>query len=175
MSTPELATDQNGENYFGSHYDILRRVASVFVARESGGDVPSATSLLHQAWLRHKAGRTDAGETINVSEIAVLMQHILVEKARIKRRRSTLLQNFSIGQGVSARSYDPLEVADLVDLEQALKTLSIEHPEKSTLVRLRFFGGLSLAECAAVMEISDRTADRYWHFARAWLNRELEK
>ncbi len=175
MPSPELATDEDGENHFGAHYDILRRVASVFVARESGEDVPSATSLLHQAWLRHNAGRSDAGETINVSEIAVLMQHILVEKARIKRRRSTLLQNFSLGREASAQSYNPLDVADLVDLERALKTLGMEHPEKSTLVRLRFFGGLSLAECAAVMEISDRTADRYWQFARAWLNRELEK
>jgi RNA polymerase sigma factor (TIGR02999 family) len=175
MSTPELAWDQENENQFGAHYAILRKVASVFVSRESGENVPSATSLLHQAWLRHKAGHPEAGEAVSVSDIAILMQHILVEKARTRRRRSQLLQNFAIGQTASAQSESRVELADLVDLEGALNTLSVEHPEKSTLVRLRFFGGLSLSECATVMEISDRTADRYWQFARAWLNRELEK
>lgn len=155
----------------GDHYDKLRKLASVFLARESSTDVHSPTSLLHQAWLRCQ-GVADGHGEVTTSEIAILMQHILVEKARLRHRRSLILQKYA--QDIALSSSD-IDETELLDLDSALMRLAENHPEKAELVRLRFFGGMTLADCAVAMNISDRTADRYWQFARAWLIREMER
>jgi DNA-directed RNA polymerase specialized sigma24 family protein len=60
-------------------------------------------------------------------------------------------------------------------LDEALTRLATEHPQEAELVKLRFYVGLTLAECAEVLEVSRRTADNRWKFARAWLYRELNE
>ena len=60
-------------------------------------------------------------------------------------------------------------------LDDALSRLSIEHPRIAELVQLRQFGGLTLAQCAEVLEVSARTADAWWAYARAWLSVALKK
>jgi DNA-directed RNA polymerase specialized sigma24 family protein len=67
-----------------------------------------------------------------------------------------------------------LQQIDLLDLETALQRFAVQYPDKAKLVQLRFFVGCSLTECAEIMQISERTADRYWGFARAWFTRELQ-
>jgi DNA-directed RNA polymerase specialized sigma24 family protein len=72
-----------------------------------------------------------------------------------------------------------LEVADdasdedLIAIDEALEALAAEHPVCGELVKLRFFAGLTLDQAAECLEIGERTADRYWSFARAWLYNEL--
>ncbi len=61
----------------------------------------------------------------------------------------------------------------MLDLNEALNRLELEHPEKAQVVKLRFFAGFTIAETASVMGISDATADRHWAFARAWLQRDM--
>jgi DNA-directed RNA polymerase specialized sigma24 family protein len=61
----------------------------------------------------------------------------------------------------------------LLSIDQAPAKLGTEHPEKAELVKLRFFGGLSLPEAARVLDLSETTAKRHWAFARAWLYGEL--
>jgi DNA-directed RNA polymerase specialized sigma24 family protein len=61
----------------------------------------------------------------------------------------------------------------MLALDEALIRLEQQHPDKAQLVKLRFFAGLTIAEAAASMRISDTTADRHWVFARAWLQREM--
>ena len=63
---------------------------------------------------------------------------------------------------------------DLVALDDALSHLEVEYPVAAELVKLRYFAGLSLADAAAAMELSERTAGRQWSFARAWLRRAVE-
>lgn len=63
----------------------------------------------------------------------------------------------------------------LVALDAALKQLAIEDPLSARLVELRHFGGMSNADATGVMEISARTADRRWAYARAWLRRQLSQ
>jgi DNA-directed RNA polymerase specialized sigma24 family protein len=59
---------------------------------------------------------------------------------------------------------------DVLDLSDALDALAAEDPGRAKLVELRFFGGLSVEEAAAVLGISRATADRHWAYARAWLH-----
>jgi DNA-directed RNA polymerase specialized sigma24 family protein len=63
---------------------------------------------------------------------------------------------------------------DLLDLDAALTRLAAEQPDKARLVQLRFFAGLSTAEAAGALGVSEATAERWWAFARAWLYRELQ-
>ena len=64
---------------------------------------------------------------------------------------------------------------DLVALDEALQRFARLHPQKSRVVELRFFGGLSIEETAGVLQVSDSTVERDWKFARAWLARELNR
>ncbi|MFM7867548.1 MAG: ECF-type sigma factor, partial [Planctomycetaceae bacterium] len=59
-------------------------------------------------------------------------------------------------------------------LDEALSAFAVEYSEQARLVELRYFGGLTLQECAEELGVCERTADRYWKFARAWLNRRLQ-
>ena len=67
----------------------------------------------------------------------------------------------------------PAPADDVLALDEALERLCASDPVKGELVQLRYFGGLTLDEAAAVLGIAPATADRYWAFARAWLYREL--
>jgi RNA polymerase sigma factor (sigma-70 family) len=62
---------------------------------------------------------------------------------------------------------------NLIALHEALEKLSEDYPQESRIVELRFFGGLSIAETAKILNVSDSTVERDWRFARAWLMREL--
>ena len=75
------------------------------------------------------------------------------------RRLDLALSNLPVGQA-------PVE---LLDLDEALDRLAVEAPEKAELVKLRFFGGLTLEQAAKVLGISSSTADRHWSYARVWL------
>ena len=64
---------------------------------------------------------------------------------------------------------------DVLDLNQAIVELEIEHPRKAELVKLRYFGGLTQKQAAEVLDVSTTTADQDWAFARAWLRLKLER
>ena len=68
-----------------------------------------------------------------------------------------------------------MEGDDLVALDEAMRRLARLYPQKSRVVELRFFGGLSIEETAGVLQVSDSTVERDWKFARAWLARELNR
>jgi RNA polymerase sigma-70 factor (ECF subfamily) len=67
----------------------------------------------------------------------------------------------------------PASEIDLVGLDDALKALEVVDPRKSRVVELRFFGGLSVEETAAVLNVSVETVMRDWKLAKSWLRREL--
>lgn len=169
---------------FEHFYWELRAIARRFFEGERDGHTLTPTSLVHEAWVRVKqtSETSDADGYRHVRSIfATVMRQILVEHARRRRRRiQILLEGRSpvdreASEGEILRPTTGNEyLMDLLDLDQALLQLTECFPEKARLVELKFFGGLTLAECAIEMGICERTADRYWHFARAWLNRVLE-
>jgi RNA polymerase sigma factor (TIGR02999 family) len=151
-------------------YDELRRLAGAQMAHELPGQTLDATALVHEAYLR-LAGDPDqafANRRHFFAAAAEAMRRILVETARRKDRvkhgggqRREHLDLDTLGAGAPAE--------ELLSLHEALEQFAAHDPLKVKLVELRFFGGLSLAQAAECLGISQSTADRAWRYARAWL------
>ncbi len=158
-------------------YEELRKLAAVRMAGESPDQTLQPTALVHEAYLR-LVGPADADRWDHrghfFAAAAEAMRRILVDAAR--RKAAT-----RHGGGFARLELDPDAAAapeireDLIALDEALDRLATEDSLKAELVKLRYFGGLTLAEAAAALGLSERTAGRHWAFARAWLRREVER
>ena len=104
---------------------------------------------------------------------AKAMRRILVERARHKKSKKRggdlQKQDLSLDQLL-----EPTKSVDLLALDVALDSLAVANPEAAKVVELRYFAGLSAAETAAAMDVCERTAQRYWVYAKAWLLQELQ-
>jgi len=159
-------------------YDELRRLATQKLAQEKPGQTLEATALVHEAYLRLVAsGDASAPRAWDsrghfFAAAAEAMRRILIDQARRKRRpkhggdwkRINLEDVLSVSQS-------PCE--DLLALDEALSRFAVQEPAKAELVKLRFFAGLTNAEAAKALGISEATAERYWAYARVWLYAEL--
>lgn len=154
-------------------YDELRRLAAARLAAEPSGNTLQPTALVHEAYLRLVGDQRFDGRGHFFAAAAEAMRRILVDNAR---RKATVRH----GGAVQRRALDPESAAipepseDLLALDDALNRLAAEDPLKANLVKLRYFAGLTLAEAAAALDLSERTAGRHWTFARAWLRRAVE-
>jgi RNA polymerase sigma factor (TIGR02999 family) len=157
-------------------YEELRRLARSYMNRQRPGHTLQTTALVNEAYLRlidsSQVQWQNRAHFFAVS--ANLMRRILVDFARsrgnLKRGGGT--QRISLEQALEI-SAD--RSAELVALDDALKTLATMNSRQSQIVELRYFGGLSEEEVATVLKISTRTVRRDWSLARAWLYRELTK
>jgi RNA polymerase sigma factor (TIGR02999 family) len=157
-------------------YHELRQLAAAKFAQEKPGQTLQPTALVHEAYLRLVVGplrqrgqepRWD-GRGHFLAAAAEAMRRILVENAR--RKRSTK-------HGGGRRRHDAAEVPlaaperadDLLALDEALERLDARDHVKASLVKLRYFAGMTLDEAAAALGISTATAKRYWAYSRAWL------
>jgi RNA polymerase sigma factor (TIGR02999 family) len=156
-------------------YEELRLLAANRLAREAPGQTLQATALVHEAYLR--LVDVDVPQQWNgrghfFAAAAEAMRRILINRARDKKRLKR-------GGGQKRLDWNRLEVADdasdedLIAIDEALQSLTAEYPVCGELVKLRFFAGLTLDHAAECLQIGERTADRYWSFARAWLYNEL--
>ncbi len=155
-------------------YDELRVLAARKLAREKPGQTLQATALVHEAYLR-LVGAEDPGWNGRghfFAAAAEAMRRVLINRARDRGR---LKRGGDRGRVDLENLRDPFEARDedLLDLHEALDRLAAAYPRPAELVKLRFFAGLSLADAAATLGISARTADREWMFARAWLRDAL--
>jgi RNA polymerase sigma factor (TIGR02999 family) len=100
------------------------------------------------------------------------MRRILVEYARRKRssKRGADRSRVDLEDADLAITSSP---DDLLALDEALGLLSQEDPVTANLVKLRYFAGLSFEQIAEILGISQRTAARYWAYARVWLLRQI--
>lgn len=156
---------------FAEVYSELRRIAAARLAQEQPGQTLDATALVHEAYLRifsTQPERDWADRNHLVGAAAEVIRHILIDRARAKGRakRGGDRKRFNLQQPIAIHDLPP---NDLLDLTEALDALAIEDPAKAELVKLRFFGGLTVEESAEVLGISRATADRHWSYARAWL------
>ncbi len=159
-------------------YDELRRLAAIKMARENPGQTLQATALVHEAWLR--LGGDQQASWHNRAHFfaaaAAAMRRILIDNAR----RKNAVRHGGRAERVNF-DLDNLELAagmdndQLLALHEALDALAAHDAVKAELVKLRFFAGLTLAEAAKVLDLSEPTAKRYWAYARAWLYREIRK
>ena len=170
---PERPAGQPAEELAVLVYNELRRLAGAYMRRERPGQTIQATALVHEAYLRlADAGTPWKDERHFVGIAARSMRQILVERARARgaqKRWGGLDRVSLIDSLVGAIG----EEAMLPALDEALTRLEALDPEQARIIELRFFGGLSIEEAAAAMDISPATLKRRWTLARAWLFREL--
>ena len=142
----------------------------------SANDVAvKATALVHEAYLRlvdvEKAQHWNSRSHF-FAAAAEAMRRILIENARRKKAEKC-------GGALLRVKLDAVDAPadgrsqDILALDEALSRLAAEDPTKAELVKLRFFGGLSVEDAGRVLGISRATADRYWSYARVWLYSEL--
>jgi RNA polymerase sigma factor (TIGR02999 family) len=155
-------------------YGDLKQLARHYLAQEREGHTLQSTALVNEAYLRLVGqNRTEwNGRAHFFGAAAQVMRRILVDHAR--RRKSA-----KRGLGVELESLDPelpviLDVnLDVLELDEALEELKNLDPGAVRLIELRYFGGLSIQDTAAVLGVSTATLNRDWAMARAWLYRRL--
>ncbi len=163
-------------------YDELRKLAAAKLAQEKAGQTLQATALVHEAYLRlvpssdpsQPAAPAKAWDSRGhfFAAAAEAMRRILIDQARRKRRErhGGDLRRVQLPNDVPAATDED----QILLLDDALTKLAGIRPQAAQLVQLRFFGGLTTEEAAAVVGVSPRTARRLWTFAQAWLRREME-
>lgn len=151
-------------------YNELRRHASARMAHEAPGQTLQPTALVHEAWLRI----FDGGESHWQNRAhffgaaAEAMRRILIENARKKSR---------LKRGGNQRLLDvnDLEIAETTPeekvllIDDAVEQLQAQDPEKARVVVLKFFGGLTNQQVADSLGVTERTVERHWAYAKAWL------
>jgi RNA polymerase sigma factor (TIGR02999 family) len=157
-----------GEKLLPLVYQELRQIARAKMAHERPGHTLQATALVHEAWMRMGDQRFE-NRAHFFGAAAEAMRQILVDSLRRRLRAKR-------GGGAEHCQVDEIEIAvpegradELLRVHDVLDRLAAEDPQKADLVKLRFFAGLTLAEAAAVLGLSERTAKRHWAYARAWL------
>ncbi|MCI0332311.1 MAG: ECF-type sigma factor [Planctomycetes bacterium] len=156
-------------------YDELRRLAAQKLAHEKPGQTLQATALVHDAYLRlvdvEQAQHWNSRGHF-FAAAAEAMRRMLVERARRKKRRRH-------GGGRNRVDLDTeLLISDdtddvMLSVNDALDQLATDEPQAAEVVKLRYFAGLTIEETAAAMNISVRTVNRHWTYARAWLYEQL--
>ena len=174
LSAIERGEEQAAGRLLPLVYDELRRLAARRLAHERPGQTLQATALVHEAYLRLVGPEALPWNSRGhfFAAAAEAMRRILVEVARRKGsgKGGGSLRRVGL-DAVDVPEDAPSE--DILALDEALARLAAEDPTKAELVKLRFFGGLSVEDAGRALGISRATADRYWAYARAWLYSEL--
>ncbi|HEY7995427.1 MAG TPA: ECF-type sigma factor [Steroidobacteraceae bacterium] len=162
------------DQLFSATYEELRRLAAC-VRRGDPSATLTPTALVSEAWLKlARAPGIRATSQLHFKRIAArAMRQLLVEAARRRhaaKRDAGAQLAMTFGEGAQA---EPAGARELLALDAALTTLAQMNPRQAALVESRFFGGLDVAETAALLEVSEATVLRDWRAARAWLAHEL--
>lgn len=152
-------------------YDDLKRLAAYKMVNERRGQTLQATALVHDAYLRLVGSNGSQNWNSRghfFAAAAEAMRRILIENARKKQR-------IRHGGGRKRVDLDVVNVADpqndefLDALDQAIDRLAAESPTTAQVVKLRFFAGLTIEQTAESLNVSVRTANRHWAYAKAWI------
>jgi RNA polymerase sigma-70 factor (ECF subfamily) len=158
-------------------YDELRRLAASYLRNERRGQTLQATALVHEAYVRliNEKSHNWQNRTHFLAIAALSMRQILVQRARARKatKRGGDPIRVELEDHLLPASSTAGEEVDLVALDAALDRLATLDPRQAKVVELRYFGGLSVEEAAAALDISPATVKRDWTLARAWLKREL--
>ena len=175
LSAIEQGDPHAAEQLLPLVYDELRRLAAQKLAQEKPGQTLQATALVHEAYLR--LVDTDTARQWNscghfFAAAAEAMRRILVDTARRKqsKKRGGDRVRLDLDQFAAATSE---RLDDVLDIDAALVGLANADPQAAELVKLRYFGGMTIEQAAEVLQISRVTAHRYWTFARAWLHQQM--
>lgn len=156
-------------------YGELRQLAGAYFRRERSSHTLQPTALVHEAYLRLVDQRSlkwdNYGHFLSIA--ATVMRRILLDYARAhaaEKRGGGLQVTLNEDMAVSEQ-----KTVETIALDAALTKLAQLDPHQAHIVELRFFGGLSVEQTAAVLKVSPPTVKRHWASAKAWLYRELAK
>ncbi|MHC5115220.1 MAG: ECF-type sigma factor [Planctomycetota bacterium] len=155
-------------------YDELRRIAGAYLREQRKGHTLQPTALVHEAFLRlidvSQIPWSDASHFRAIA--ARVMRQVLVDHARrtgaAKRGGDRLRVTLDTADAVATD-----DALDVLDLDTAMKELAELHERKAQVVELLFFGGLTHAEAARIVGVSQKTIEADWYMARAWLGSRL--
>jgi RNA polymerase sigma factor (TIGR02999 family) len=157
-------------------YGELRKLASSYLRRERVGHTLQPTALVHEAYMRlvdqTQVQWQNRAHFFGVA--AQMMRRILVDHARAHEaeKRGGEFQKLSLDENIDVSGERDV---NLVALDDALNLLADVDPQKSKIVELRFFGGLSVEETAEVLGVSAPTVKRQWRMAKAWLYGQVNR
>ena len=171
-----LADIQRGDRHAAGQllplvYDELRKLAAARLAHEAPGQSLQATALVHEAYLRLVGSDPEKpfdGRGHFFAAAAEAMRRILIDRARDRKRLKRGGGRRRVQIDLDNLLAEP-PGDDVLALDEALTALAREDPEAAELVKLRAFGGLTLAQASEALGIGRRSADRDWAYARAWL------
>ncbi len=159
-------------------YDELKRVASNRMRRESAGHTLQATALVHEAYLKLiEQHSTDWNQRAQFFAIASeAMRRVMVNHAVALQtdKRGGKWSPVTVSALDSLSNETGTDEAQVIDLDRALTELALLDPQQARVVELRYFGGLTIEETAAALELSVATVKREWSTARLWLKRALQ-
>ncbi len=174
LSPAESPSRQFAHDLLPEVYNDLRRLAAMRIASIGPGQTLQATALVHEAWLRlDSKQQVWESRTHFCATAAEVMRHICIDHIRSKARLKR-------GGGQVRLDIDEVDVAcaspdeKVLLIDEALKKLEGVNPEKARVVVLKFFGGLTDREVAEHLGVTERTVERYWAYAKAWLMREIK-
>src|SRR5688572_11022753 len=157
-------------------YDELRKLAANYLRRERPDHTLQPTALVHEAYIRlidqSRVNWQNRAHFFGVA--AQIMRRLLVDHARKHNaeKRGQDFQKLSLDENID-RAVE--RSAELIALDDALKTLATFDAPKARMVELRYFGGLSIEETADVLGVTPTTIKRHWRFAKAWLHGEMQR
>ena len=160
-------------------YGELRKLAAAKMMREAPGQTLQPTALVHEAWLR--LGGDSQPDWKSRAQFfaaaAEAMRRILIDRARQRQavRHGAGLEKVSANATGFDMAAPEMGDSELLLLNEAMDNLAAHDPRKAELVKQWYFVGLTVQEVASQMGISERTAQRDWAYARAWLMNEIDR
>ena len=155
-------------------YAELRSLAAARMAQERPEHTLEPTALVHEAYLRLVGDQQFEHRGHFFAAAAEAMRRILVESARhrdtLKRGGDRARADMKLADRAA-----PERPEELLAVDEALAGLAAADPQAAELVKLRYFVGLRVHEAAQALNISTRSAERLWTFARAWLRRAIDR
>jgi len=158
---------------FSVTYEELKRLASV-VRRGDAQATMSSTALVNEAWIKlARSPQFRALSLLHFKRIAArAMRQLLIESARRRTAGKRSAESNALPLNEAVVGIPGLD-RDVLALDAALHTMATLHPRQAFIVESRYFGGLEVAETAALLGVSEATVQREWRAAKAWLSREI--
>lgn len=178
LARAQLGESSATDELFPLVYDELRTIAARYIHDEGKAQTMQATALVHEAYIRLVGPNQTPWENRAhfFGAAARAIRRILTDHARHRNRikrgggadRVSLDEALAVSQSLDSQ-------VDLVGLDEALTMLAAIDAQKSRVVELRFFAGLTVEQTALALGISESTVARDWQFARVWLSHEIER
>ncbi len=172
MDQHEISMDAEG--VFARLYEQLHGLAGAMMREERADHTLQPTALVHEAFLRLDLASEEHEEWRLLAYAANAMRQALIDHSRRKKalKRGGDARRVTLDTSVPGSFADEL---DVLELDESLVRLAEHDERKARVVEMKFFGRMTHAQIARVLDVSEKTVEADWYFARAWLRREMQR